>query len=278
MRERFRIPQGQDGLVWYRRDRGDMGGTGHSHDDLEFNVQMRGSASYICEDRRYHMRSHAVVWLMPEREHVLWDVSKDHEMWIVIVKRTAIARMCGEATARFLSGESPEADFCRHIAPETAREMHALFTNLASIENDVHRFNAGLAYGMLTAWAAYQGAEINAEVFDVHPAIGRAMEILRTDDKPPRLAALSHRVGLNQARLSRIFREQLGTSLIDFRNQECLNRFFEIYRQGRSMGMQQAAREAGFGSYQQFYRVFKQQTGRGPQEHARDVRTASDRS
>ena len=101
------------------------------------------------------------------------------------------------------------------------------------------------------------------------------MELLRRDIQPLRLAALARQVGLHQARLSQLFQEQLGISIVDFRNRECLNRFFEAYRQGRRKSIQQAAREAGFGSYQQFYRVIKQRTGRSPREYAREVRQSA---
>ena len=266
------MPEGREGLIWFRSGKGSMGGSGHSHDDLELNVQMRGSASYICDNRRYHMRSHAIVWLPPRQEHILLDVSPDHEMWIAIVNPSLLHRVCTAVVADFLTGITSGDPFCRHIAPESARELNGLFGNLATVRDDPHRFNAGLAYGVLTAWAAFGGAEINAEVFEVHPAVGRAMELLRRDGAPPRLEALAHQVGLNQALLSQLFKEQLGISIIDFRNRECLSRFFEIYRQGRRKGMRQAAAEAGFGSYQQFYRVVVQQTGRGPQEYAREAR------
>jgi AraC-like DNA-binding protein len=64
--------------------------------------------------------------------------------------------------------------------------------------------------------------------------------------------------------LSRIFKEQTGVSISRFRNQQRLQRFLRLYGKGRRTTALAAALEAGFGSYAQFYRVFREQTGRSP--------------
>jgi transcriptional regulator GlxA family with amidase domain len=64
--------------------------------------------------------------------------------------------------------------------------------------------------------------------------------------------------------LSRIFKEQIGVSISQFRNQQRLQRFLSLYGRGRHTTALAAALEAGFGSYAQFNRVFREQTGRSP--------------
>jgi AraC-like DNA-binding protein len=64
--------------------------------------------------------------------------------------------------------------------------------------------------------------------------------------------------------LSRLFKEQIGVSISRFRNHQRLQRFLRIYGRGRRTTALAAAHEAGFGSYAQFYRVFREQTGRSP--------------
>jgi AraC-like DNA-binding protein len=56
-----------------------------------------------------------------------------------------------------------------------------------------------------------------------------------------------------------------------FRNQQRLRRFVVFYGNGRRTTALAAALEAGFGSYAQFYRVFREETGRNPSE----LRTAA---
>jgi AraC-like DNA-binding protein len=56
----------------------------------------------------------------------------------------------------------------------------------------------------------------------------------------------------------------MGLSMTRFRNQQRLDRFMRLYGQGRSTTALAAAHQAGFGSYAQFHRVFRQETGRSP--------------
>jgi AraC-like DNA-binding protein len=71
-------------------------------------------------------------------------------------------------------------------------------------------------------------------------------------------------VGLSAPHLSRLFNTQMGLSITRFRNQQRLQRFVRLYGNGRRTTALAAAHEAGFGSYAQFYRVFRQETGRSP--------------
>ena len=50
--------------------------------------------------------------------------------------------------------------------------------------------------------------------------------------------------------------------------------FLEIYGDGRGVKMTSAALDAGFGSYPQFHRVFRERMGCAPAEHARRLRGA----
>lgn len=82
---------------------------------------------------------------------------------------------------------------------------------------------------------------------------------------------LARRSGLSTHRLSRLFKQQTGIALVDFRNRQRVERFLGIYGTGQRLTMLQAAFEAGFGSYAQFHRVFKRVTGISPGEHRRKL-------
>jgi AraC-like DNA-binding protein len=66
---------------------------------------------------------------------------------------------------------------------------------------------------------------------------------------------------VSPSHLSRIFKAQTGVSLTRFRNQRRLERFTALYGSGRRTTALAAALEAGFGSYAQFYRVLRMETG-----------------
>ena len=85
---------------------------------------------------------------------------------------------------------------------------------------------------------------------------------------PTRAPATSPRwhasAGVSPSHLSRLFKSQTGTSITRFRNQQRVQRFMLLYRDGRHTTALAAALEAGFGSYAQFYRVFRAETGGRP--------------
>ena len=87
---------------------------------------------------------------------------------------------------------------------------------------------------------------------------------LRADPSTGDLATLARSAGLSPSHLSRLFKAQTGVSITQFRNQQRLRRFQELYGRGRRTTALAAALGAGFGSYAQFHRVFRELTGRNP--------------
>jgi methylphosphotriester-DNA--protein-cysteine methyltransferase len=134
---------------------------------------------------------------------------------------------------------------------------------------DADRSNAGLLYGVLSAWAAFNSAQTAALSFDVHPAVEKAARLLRDETEPENLEALAERCALSRSRLSRLFKQQAGVSLVEYRQRQCLERFLAIYGRGRRLTLLDAALQAGFGSYANFHRVFKQLMRQSPAEYRR---------
>jgi AraC-like DNA-binding protein len=124
--------------------------------------------------------------------------------------------------------------------------------------------NAGLAYLLSFAWRAFLDSDDVVEGVDLHPAVETVARMLRADPDVGDLAALAGAAHLSASHLSRIFKEQTGVSISRFRNQQRLERFLPLYGRGQRTTALAAAHEAGFGSYAQFYRVFREQTGRSP--------------
>jgi len=95
-----------------------------------------------------------------------------------------------------------------------------------------------------------------------HPAVTKAARLLADD---PSLSAsdLAAELQVSVGRFARVFKSEMGTSLVRYRNQLRLERFVGIMETG-GRNMLDAAREAGFGSYAQFHRVFQALRGRTP--------------
>jgi AraC-like DNA-binding protein len=151
--------------------------------------------------------------------------------------------------------------------------LEGLFADIqeASSASESALNSAGLAYLLLSSWEAFRTSEGAVEGHDVHPAVEKAARILRDETYAGDLTRLACAVGLSPSRLSRLFKKQVGLSVSQFRNESRLERFLEIYGRGRRVGALEAALEAGFGSYSQFYRVFRLAIGENPNEYRRKL-------
>jgi AraC-like DNA-binding protein len=98
-----------------------------------------------------------------------------------------------------------------------------------------------------------------------HPAVTKAVRMLAED---PSLsgAELATRLEVSAGRFARVFKSEMGVSLVRYRNQLRLERFVKLMDAGRS-DMPTAARTAGFGSYAQFHRVFQALRGTTPRAY-----------
>ncbi len=79
---------------------------------------------------------------------------------------------------------------------------------------------------------------------------------------------LSERLGLSVSRLARVFKRQMGVSIVEYRNRLRFERFFALVQEqgNRRPTLRQAARAAGFGSYAHFHRLFRARWRTGPRE------------
>ena len=243
----------------------------HRHAEIELNLVTSGRAAYLLGDRRYDLTRGSLVWLFPDQDHILLDESADHAMWIGVFTPALLARVCVTPMAAALCASDPPGQWCRRLDSEASARLQTLFAELAGAMEDTARHNAGLGYALLSAWAAYQGAAEPAAGPDVHPAVEQAARLLRDESDLFSVEQIAARVGLSASRLSRLFHQQTGVSLVDFRNRQRLQRFLRLYGKGRVVSVSEAALNAGFGSYPQFYRVFQQQMGCSPAEYRRRV-------
>ena len=270
MRARLNLPARSDGSLWQYRNLG-AAHKRHHHAELELNLVTRGRATYLLGNRRYQIRRGDLLWLFPAQEHLLFEQSADFEMWIGVFKRRAVKRTATDVNTRILLQNDPDGEFCRRLTEKDVRSVDALFAALADVGEKLSLLNAGLSYGLLYAWSCYERSA-DVPVCDVHPAVERAARLIRDDDPDNSLSLdeLAHRAGLSATRLSRLFKEQTGFALVDFRNRQRVDRFINIYGTGQRQTMLDAALEAGFGSYPQFHRVFKRMMGYSPMQYRRN--------
>ncbi len=77
---------------------------------------------------------------------------------------------------------------------------------------------------------------------------------------------LAKRFAVSASKLTHAFKEEMGVSLVEYKNRLRLERFLTLVAPGGG-NLMQAALDAGFGSYAQFHRVFRELLGATPREY-----------
>jgi AraC-like DNA-binding protein len=262
MRQQLHLPRQWDGNLWHYRNQGRTHAL-HHHAELEFNLVTQGTGLYLLANRKYRIRRGDLLWLFPAQEHVLVEQTLDFEMWIGVFKPRLVQQIATDADAKLLREANPIGEYCRRLAREGLVQLEELFAEIAGTRDRTGLFNAGLSYALLKAWQHFAHAA-DVPVHDVHPAVEKAAHLIRDHTTTLRLNELARRAGLSPARLSRLFKQQTGVALVDFRNRQRIERFLQLYGAGQRLTMLNAALEAGFGSYPQFHRVFKRVLGCSP--------------
>jgi AraC-like DNA-binding protein len=267
MRQHLHLPPEWDGNLWHYRQHGRVNAM-HHHAELEFNLVTQGAGLYLLDNRKYRIRRGDLLWLFPAQEHVLVEQTPDFEMWIGVFKPRAVRRIATDTEAQVLRQADPPGEYCRRLPQGSLARLDGLFGEIAAGHDRPGLFNAGLDYALLCAWQHFEQAA-DVPVHDVHPAVEKAARLIHDETTTLGLDELARRSGLSPTRLSRLFKQQTGVALVDFRNRQRIERFLELYGTGQRRTMLDAALEAGFGSYPQFHRIFKRVMGRSPGKYRR---------
>jgi AraC-like DNA-binding protein len=270
MKERVPLPAGRDGAVSLF-DNPLYVASPHRHSELECNLVMRGSCRYLVAERRYDLRPGSLIWLFPRQDHVLLERSRDLQMWILVFRPSVARRVAlGPANQTLCKGDPP-GNFCRRLPGPSTKRLGELFQEIAQMRRPARTdlFNSALAYALLLAWEHYRDADAQADAAGVHPAVERAARFIRDHPDPLKIDVLAEEAGLSPSHLSRLFKRQTGVPMVRYRARVCLNRFFALWGDGQNKKMLSTALAAGFGSYAQFHRVFKEHMQCGPAEYLR---------
>jgi len=270
VQETLTIPADLLGRVWHYRSNASALIEEHRHYELELNLVLRGSGTYLIRGRRrYRLHAGSLVWLFPAQDHLLLDRSADFEMWIAVFRPGLVQQIGGGARTIALREPDPAGYFCKNLPIGALRRLADLYAQLPRHDADALTYNAGLSYALLASWSAHLESAADALGVDLHPAVEQATRLLREDANRVSLSELAGRCGISPGRLSRLFHEQTGMRLTEFRNQQRLRKFFDHYGDGRRSTTLRAAARAGFGSYAQFYRVFRASMHCSPAEYWR---------
>ncbi len=232
--------------------------------------------SKLCEVKSSHIdtievRRRSLIWFAPGVEHQLVEPSEDFSMWALACRPDLVRLACFESSITLLAGTGRSLPHWRPLPESDALSLSGQFEQLRNADS-LQTFNAGLAYAVTRSWDLHRRAAHIPESREIHGAVEQAAALLRTSSQRLGRAELAARCGLSESQLSRLFKQQMGVSLTEFRNRSRVQRFRELFGNGHRYTLVEAALEAGFGSYPQFHRVFKQIQGCGPAEYSRRAR------
>lgn len=258
--------------------------------ELELNLVAQGSITYVVGGQRFTFGKRTLLWMFPDQEHQLVDRTADAEYYVAVFKPDLIDRACrGNRYAglkkRKLSNEGvlhtelPVEDF--DLLRRTMESIVAdgidsellnreagfgLSPGFSFRHNDPDWLNAGLRHLLLLSWRHQQGRRGTDREIALHPAVRKALEWMNVEDASINEVSLAEYCGVSESYLSRLFHKQIGVPLTRYRNSVRLSHFWEAYRRKETQTVLEAVYMAGFGSYAQFYRVFKDVYGYGPRE------------
>ncbi len=225
----------------------------HGHADLEVDLVLKGTGNLTLGDHNYTLKPGVLIWLMPGQRHHL--VRKPGlEMWV--------ANFRSELLEPERTKQLAEHPLCQLPSHELI-DLDRLLSQVAQDSDDPAVYNAGIVYLARRAWRASIESPA-AQARPIHPAVGRALPLLRESGAALSLSELAEAAGIAAPYLSRLLVEHTGHSFVDWRNHIRIDRFMHGYRPGANL--LDAALEAGFGSYARFNHIFHEMIGCAPSE------------
>ncbi|MEM8857559.1 MAG: AraC family transcriptional regulator [Chloroflexota bacterium] len=276
MKERLVIPNKLNGKVWFS-DSPNLEYY-HHHEELECNIVCSGRGSYLLNDRRIDLEPHSIVWLFPDQEHLMIDKTDDFTLWVIVIKPWFLKQIISEKQNLVLLERKPQGSFLKHLSHQGFDEIDHICSQAISIKDDSDSYNAILAHLLMACWRAFQKGSDVPLGRQIHPTIQQVLRLINGSESNQNLNQLSNLVGMSPEALSRLFKKQMGITLSNYRNRSRLNRFFLIMENELQPSLHEAALEAGFGSYAQFYRVFKQLMGRSPADFKKSFTSGEKRA
>lgn len=237
---------------------------GHQHDRLELNLVLKGRGELLFRDRKYPMLPGHMIWIFPHQWHAPFNWSQDLEMWIIEITPRLLDRIArGERQA--LRAMDEKQNYCRQVSSE---QLDTLDRTLAAVETtllDYETFNQGLLFALYALWDAFLVAQEAPQTLNLHPSIRKTIDLLNLPDHAEdSVADMARKLRMTPAYLSSLFHREVGQTIPEYRNHIRLQQFLNKFEKEPSANLLYLALEAGFGSYAQFHRVFRQFMHKSP--------------
>lgn len=149
------------------------------------------------------------------------------------------------------------------LARRQAKTCERLLADIQeSKDDDPAWMNWAMPWAFARMWLAFRAAAERPQRV-LHPTIAHARSLIHDEPDVWGRDDLARECGLSSAHFSRLFTEQVGMPLTDYRNQLRLAAALDLLRDTTDDVLTVALR-AGFGSYPQFHRIFVKELGTTP--------------
>lgn len=245
------LEPGEGGRCWRRADRRIRAVEPRRHQELAAYHVISGQMRYLVDDRVCHAGPRTLLWVDNDHAHMLLSETPDFDMWIVVfgeeLRPTANTRV----------------DLVSRLAVAQHEELLTIASAAAATSHHETKLR-GIAWWGERALAAALDGE-SREFGRCHPAVKRAAELVGANPAVT-MAELGAQIGLSPDRIARLFRAETGERLNDYRNRSRLAAVDRLLAENRRANLLSCALDAGFGSYPQFFRIFRALRGTSPRE------------
>jgi hypothetical protein len=113
----------------------------HHHDDLEFNLVIKGSGAYRIGQEAHALKPGTLIWLVPGQRHSLCR-SPFLEMWVVVARPELV-------DAAWLPEIAAEPS--RLLPGEELIDLDTLLSQVSQDSDEPAVYNAGVTYALQRA-------------------------------------------------------------------------------------------------------------------------------
>ena len=165
----------------------------HRHAELELNVVVQGTITYVMNGRRFTFSPRTMLWLFPQQEHQLVDRADNLRLYVVAFKPSLIQRTCHAPAYEGLKRKAGNEDsiLSAVLDPKVfdlvSKVLESLMqgaldsdllnreagfgpaSNFRFEHHDPDALNAGLHYLLLLCWRIQSASKASRASVPLHP-------------------------------------------------------------------------------------------------------------
>ena len=249
----------EPGRCWRRSERRFYDTAPRRHAELVALHVLKGSMRYLIDGHILDIGPRTLLWAFSDQAHLLLSDSADFDMWVMIFARSTLAANphCPPVISHAAQGK-----IGAFILKQDHHEQLADLAASLRTKPDSQWLQAGLIWWAIRAWDACDHGEA-AKGNRTHPAVQRAIEAIEADPTQ-NIAEIAGAAHQSPSHLGHLFRKEIGQTIAGYRTQTRLNAVDRMMNAPHPPPLLNAAIDAGFGSYSQFYRAFTNACGINP--------------